>query len=112
MSYTISNSDGNLVIELAKVGAQGQQGPEGLHIVSATMNQTANLILTMSDGSAIDAGQVEQFNLGDFNLVLDTAGTGLNFVYNNNVVMKLSSTGDIHIAGDMNTNASSGDLTS
>ena len=112
MSYTISNSDGNLVIELAKVGAQGQQGPEGLHIISARMDSAASLILEMSDGTSIDAGQVEQFNLGDFNLVLDTAGTGLNFVYNNNVLMKLSSTGDIHIAGDMNTNADSSDLTS
>jgi hypothetical protein len=55
-------------------GLQGEVGPQGVGVVTATVNESGNLIITLTDTSTVDAGSVTA-NIGNINFTSSTIDT-------------------------------------
>ena len=113
MSYVISNNNGDIKITLSRAGAigvQGIQGIQGVGIQSATIDARRHLILTLGDGTELDAGLIDLLAMREISNdwaikeVVENGSTNLEFRYQLQTVGKLFQNGDLSVSGDINVN--------
>jgi len=89
-------------IELARVGAAGAANTVDTFVESASINANRELILVTNYGATVNAGVINQFSMGDFDIALD--GSDLAFTHNGTKIMTLDSSGNLKVAGDVDSN--------
>jgi len=99
--YSVTNETDKLTVTLSRVGAQGSVGSP---IVSATLNATRNLLLTLQDGTVIDCGVIPTaYAIGDFHLQL-SGGGDLEFSKAGQPIMTLDALGNLKLKGNIDAN--------
>ena len=89
-------------IELSRVGAQGAANTVDTFVESASINSSRELILTTNFGQTVNAGVINQFSMGNYDISLD--GGELAFTHSGTKIMTLDTNGNLKVAGDVDSN--------